>query len=191
MKNLSQANYYLIKNAVNTEGTFNPDEIMYLFEEQLTSDQYDDIYSFLSWVDTNNKPFGSGNYKTVYKQYINSLKTNSKMENLKKKCTCCERSLVISENFYKNKNTKDGYVYQCKACYRLEEVQRKAKKGTIKAEKEKNFVIGQFSKDDKFVAGFENFAEVKKETGFNTGNIKQACEGKRKSANGFIWKYNK
>lgn len=44
------------------------------------------------------------------------------MKILKKVCTCCKQEKLLKE-FYKNKNTDDGYVYHCKDCYKKKPVQ--------------------------------------------------------------------
>jgi len=58
-----------IIDAVKAEGTYNPDEVMYLFEESLTFAEYDKIKGFLSWVHDTGSNFGWGNIQAVYSQY--------------------------------------------------------------------------------------------------------------------------
>jgi hypothetical protein len=73
MKKLGKANYNLISLGIRTEGTFNPDDIFYLFEEQLLACQIDRIYNFLKWCHNNKKTFGSGNYEQVFSEYLKSI----------------------------------------------------------------------------------------------------------------------
>ena len=51
--------------------------------------------------------------------------------------------------------------------------------------------IYMFNKKMELISEFISLSECVKITGFNKGNISQCCNGKRKSANGFIFKYNK
>ena len=69
MKKLGARNYELIKQGVNSQGSFNPEEILFLFEEQLYIDECDTIILFLKWVseDEMNRCFGSGNYEILQK----------------------------------------------------------------------------------------------------------------------------
>ena len=47
----------------------------------------------------------------------------------------------------------------------------------------------QFTLDGKFVREFKSGMDIKRNLGYSCGNISSCCLGKRKSANGFIWKY--
>ena len=47
----------------------------------------------------------------------------------------------------------------------------------------------QYSKLGKFIAEFESQTEASRKTGTSKGNLSSACNGKYKSAGGFIWKY--
>lgn len=72
MKKLGNRNYKLIKSGVQAHGTYDPDEIMYFFEEELYVDEYDEVYDFLEWVHENDKPFGGGNYEEVFFEFKKS-----------------------------------------------------------------------------------------------------------------------
>jgi hypothetical protein len=74
MRKLGERNYLLISRGVNMLGTFNPDDIMFIFEEELYCNQYDEIYDFLTWVHANGKMFGRGNYEQVFKEFKQSIK---------------------------------------------------------------------------------------------------------------------
>jgi len=69
MKNLTRLHYTLISQAVNTFGTFNPEEIFCMFEEQLTPAEANVIFAFLNWTHKNNKSFGHANYKEIYAEF--------------------------------------------------------------------------------------------------------------------------
>ena len=62
--------YEKISRAVKISGTFKPSENMYQIEEELTSDEYEFVYSFLQWCHENGKTFGRGNYQEIYKEYL-------------------------------------------------------------------------------------------------------------------------
>jgi len=66
---LTSAEIHHIIDAVKTEGSYDPDSIMYLFEEWLTHKSYQRVYDFLGWVSYNNKTFGHGNIQQVYHEF--------------------------------------------------------------------------------------------------------------------------
>lgn len=47
----------------------------------------------------------------------------------------------------------------------------------------------QFTKNNEFVKRYNSITEASRETEIACSNISQCCSGKRKSAGGFIWKY--
>ncbi len=71
---LGHRNYLLISSGVKIRGTFDPDEIMYIFEEQLYIDEIPIIREFLTWVaeDEENRRFGFGNYEERFKEFLES-----------------------------------------------------------------------------------------------------------------------
>lgn len=73
MEKLGERNYELIAQAVNTYGTYDPDEIYPMFEERLYVDESDTVLDFLSWVHENGKTFGSGNYELVFHEFKESV----------------------------------------------------------------------------------------------------------------------
>ena len=71
MKRLGARNFALIADAVRDMGSYDPEEILHLFEEQLYFYQSDTIVLFLKWVseDKENRGFGSGNYEKRFKEF--------------------------------------------------------------------------------------------------------------------------
>ena len=67
-KALSQRVWSLIFTGAKTCG-LNLDALSYI-EEQLTFDEYDSVKSFIEWCITNNKTFGTANYKNVYSDFV-------------------------------------------------------------------------------------------------------------------------
>lgn len=49
--------------------------------------------------------------------------------------------------------------------------------------------IVQYDKKGNIIREWQGANEVMKQLGFRQGNITECCQGKRKSANGFIWRY--
>lgn len=49
--------------------------------------------------------------------------------------------------------------------------------------------ICQYDKDNNFIKKFQTNKEASQSTGINLGNINSCCNGKRKTAGGFIWRY--
>jgi hypothetical protein len=70
MQRIGERNYELMLRGIQANGTYNPDEIFYAFEERLYVHESQDIYNFLKWVHEEGKTFGHGNYESVYKQYL-------------------------------------------------------------------------------------------------------------------------
>jgi len=56
----------LIIRAVKTFGTYDPDRIMVLFEEDLDDREYTTASMFLRWVHVNGRTFGHGNVQEVF-----------------------------------------------------------------------------------------------------------------------------
>ena len=55
--------------------------------------------------------------------------------------------------------------------------------------KSKSKSILQFGLNDNLIKEFPSAMQVERETGFNQGHICDCCNGKRKTAHGFIWRY--
>ena len=49
--------------------------------------------------------------------------------------------------------------------------------------------VFQFDKNGKFICEYPSTSEAKRKTGINEGNICRVCQGERKSAGNFVWKY--
>lgn len=49
--------------------------------------------------------------------------------------------------------------------------------------------VAQYDKDGNLINVWPSTVEVQKQLGFYRGNISNCCNGKRKSAHGFIWKF--
>lgn len=59
----------LILDAVKTMGSYDPNEILFIFEENLTFEEHEHISGFLEWVHATNKGFGRANIDTVWSAY--------------------------------------------------------------------------------------------------------------------------
>jgi len=51
------------------------------------------------------------------------------------------------------------------------------------------YPISQYSKEDKFIASYISQEEASRITGIDPNNIGKVCQGKRKTAGKYIWKY--
>lgn len=58
----------LIRRAVNSSGSYDPNDCMFMFEEELTIKQADQAHAFLTWVHENGKKFGH-NILEVYAEF--------------------------------------------------------------------------------------------------------------------------
>ena len=61
-----------ILDAGKMVGTWEPKEVMFIFEEKLTDVEYDEVEKFLQWMFDNKKTMGSGNYKKMYEEFKKS-----------------------------------------------------------------------------------------------------------------------
>lgn len=77
-------------------------------------------------------------------------------------------------------------------CYgtRLERVS-KANTGVKKDMSMRNKKVLQYSTDGTFIKEWESITSIGDEYGFSLGNISQCCNGKYKTANGYIWKFKR
>lgn len=66
---LSERLQSLIHRGVKTFGTYDPEEVIVLFEEELTLDELEAAKGFLGWVHENGKTFGRGNINKVWREY--------------------------------------------------------------------------------------------------------------------------
>ena len=71
------------------------------------------------------------------------------------------------------------YSHNNKEAYRLG-----LKQSRIKPKK-----VVQLDKDYKILNVFESLQQIKKNLGFNIGNIGEVCNKNRKTAHGYIWRY--
>jgi len=69
MKVLSERNYDLIAYGARTFGTFDPNVLLPLIEEDLYIKDIDEIEAFLTWLHTTGLTIGSRNYKKVFLQF--------------------------------------------------------------------------------------------------------------------------
>jgi hypothetical protein len=71
MKKLGKRIYLLIARAKNVEGTCDPNEIFFFFEEELRLTDDDQLlWNFLEWCHRENKIFGSGNYEERFQEFL-------------------------------------------------------------------------------------------------------------------------
>lgn len=61
--------YELVADAVRSRGTYNPDEITFMFMEQLTVKELEQLTSFLDWVHRNGFTFGRGNKDIMWNKW--------------------------------------------------------------------------------------------------------------------------
>jgi hypothetical protein len=71
MTKLGERNYLLISRGVKCEGSYDPNEIFFIFEEELYIDESQDIWDFLEWCHRANKHFGRGNYEERFTEFLN------------------------------------------------------------------------------------------------------------------------
>lgn len=77
---------------------------------------------------------------------------------------------------------KDGGLPSRKGAIISEEQKKKTSEKLMKP-------IVQYTKNGEFIRNWKGASEASKETGINSVNINQACNGKLKTSGGFIWKF--
>lgn len=110
--------------------------------------------------------------------HINTIRTDNRVENLK--------WVTYSENSYnpitssKNSNSQLG-----------KKLSINHKKRISESHKGKNIKsINQYSKNGEFIIEWNSIINASNTLKINQGNISTCCQGKTKSAGGFIWKYS-
>jgi hypothetical protein len=68
MKKLGERNFEIILRGLEM-GSYDPDEIFYLFEERLRINEADEIHAFLTWCHKEGKGFGHGNYEERFAEF--------------------------------------------------------------------------------------------------------------------------
>lgn len=96
---------------------------------------------------------------------------------------------VIEES--KKYTTRKEFVRGCRGAYNVAYRNGWLKEMPwLKLQRKRNVQVLQLDKNTKeIIAEFSNIAELKKQFGYSEGLISQCCNGKRKSAYGYIWKY--
>ena len=89
---------------------------------------------------------------------------------------CCNRKRTQSK----------GYIWLYK-----EDYEYMVKQGNIITTKKRqyNIPVLQYSLDGEFIAEYNSISDAERKLGNNHTHIWDVCNGKRKKANGFIWKY--
>lgn len=59
----------LIRQAVSTTGSYDPDECLYMIEEQLTFQEVEIAEAFLGWCHANGKQFGSATFNERFAEW--------------------------------------------------------------------------------------------------------------------------
>ena len=80
------------------------------------------------------------------------------------------------------------YSHNNKEAYRLG-LKNNKYKGKYGKEAQFSKPLLQFTLNNEFVKEWENAEQVKRELGYCAENIRSVCNGRRKKANGYIWKY--
>ena len=103
------------------------------------------------------------------------------------------KTFIQNPNNYPVINHKDGNKLNnninnlewCTVSHNNKEAYRIGiKKPRVNAKK-----ILQLTKDNKIIKEWNSASEVQKKLGYSQGNICEVCNGRRNSANGYVWKY--
>jgi hypothetical protein len=72
-KKFGRVLYNLVSDGIKCAGSYDPDEIFFYFEEDLTHDESIICYYFLKFVHENSLGFGHGTYDEVYAQFRETI----------------------------------------------------------------------------------------------------------------------
>ena len=111
-------------------------------------------------------------------------------------------AFILNKNNYNCINHIDGnklnnninnlewcdYSHNLKEAYRIGLRENKYK-GKYGKEAQFSKPLLQYSLNGEFIKEWENASQVNRELGYCAENIRSVCNGRRKQANGFIWKY--
>lgn len=81
-----------------------------------------------------------------------------------------------------------SHSHNNKEAYRLG-LKKSTWKGKINKENPNSKPIMQFDLEDNFIRNWESAEQVKRELGYCAENIRSCCNGRRKKANGYKWKF--
>lgn len=94
---------------------------------------------------------------------------------------------------HKDENPSNNHVENLEWCdYKYNNnygTRNKKSSESQKNDPQKSKKVLQFTKDGKFVNEWVSLREIERVLGFNIGCISDCCNGKRKSAYDFIWRY--
>ena len=84
-------------------------------------------------------------------------------------------------------------LHQFKGCRHSEESKRKiSEKATGKIKWDswpKRKVVGQYTLSGDFIRAWKGFDEIERVLGYSASNVCACCNGRKKTAYGFLWKY--
>lgn len=70
MIKLGERNFWIIYPSIKDNGTHDPNEIFFIFEESLYMEEGDEIWDFLEWCHRENKTICSRTYEQVFKEFL-------------------------------------------------------------------------------------------------------------------------
>lgn len=95
--------------------------------------------------------------------------------------------VINHKNGIRNDNRVENLEW-CTQSYNIKHSYDTLKRTRIKSDINSVYM---FNRNMVFISEFISLSDCAKKTGFNKGNISQCCNGKRKSVNGYVFKYNK
>lgn len=127
---------------------------------------------------------GKGKYRTIHR-----LVAIAFIPNINNKCCVNHKDGNKLNNQVTNLewvSYSENHLHAYKIGLKIANNGRKGKFGKDNPVSKK---ITQFGLNGIKIAEYYGVYEIKRITGFSPGNINQVCLGKRKTANGYIWKY--
>ena len=116
--------------------------------------------------------------------------------------TCKKAHILVYETFvgpipkgydvhHKNQIKTDNRIENLELIEHIEHSKLHKEKRIKNCIKSNSIPIVQYTKDGEFVAEYESAKKANEITNINPSHIRSCCNGKRKTAGGFIWKNKK
>lgn len=176
-------------------------------EEWLPIEGYENLYQVSNYGRVKSLNYNKTNQEQIRKQSTNKgyqiigLCKDGKRKTFQVHRLVANAFIPNSNNLpqvnHKDENPLNNHVDNLEWCdckYNINYGTRNEKASKIKSGKlgkdcPNSKQVIQLSLNNQFIRNWDSSMDIQRELGYNQGNISACCRNKRKSANGFIWRY--